>query len=40
MVILVLEALQHSPIIFFHLHAYLFGLKFITLESEQPKRRG
>lgn len=40
MVILVLEALQHSPILFFHLHAYLLGLKFITLEPEQPKSVG
>lgn len=38
MVIFVLEGLQSSPILFIHLHACLFGLKFNTLEAEKSKR--
>lgn len=40
MAILVLEGLQSSPTLFIHLHACLFGLKFITLEAEKPKKCG
>lgn len=40
MVILVLEGLQSSPMLFIHPHACFFGLKFTTLEAEKPKRCG
>lgn len=40
MAILELEGLQSSPMLFIHLHACLFGLKFIALDAEKPKRCG